>query len=249
MHWDGWMDGWTDRDELITWIKDVWQLDQRLFFWFLHQTFRWIIGLISHHHLMSDITHKCKKSGFRACKNGSVEGSLTALGRQPSVILIASQPKPWFFLRMLRSQGLSGPNLWKVAEATQVLQTVIRLTGLMGHDQGKWTTAIECCPWQTCETGIHATPTSLIFRKVWQCRWETVSGLAAQTLIMSDISFCHPCETITYELHPRAHNREIPRNINSISSSENFHVENHLSGLILNINHHDLICFLYIVYA
>ena len=95
------------------------------------------------------------------------------------------------------------------------IQTVVRLTGLVGHDQGELTTAIEFCAWQGYKTGIPATH-HYSFSDI--C--DSADHKLFQALLHNPDHVLHqllpPVKTITYELRPRAHDREIPRIINSL---------------------------------
>ena len=118
-----------------------------------------------------------------------------------------------YALRMLRSQGLSGPNLWEIAEAT--------LVSRLSYASQVWWGMIR----ESERLQLSVVLGRSIKQKFLPPQHPSFSDICDsadhklfQALLHNPVlhQLLPPFKTKTYKFRPRAHDREIPRNINSL---------------------------------
>ena len=129
--------------------------------------------------------------------------------------LASQSAQTMYALRMLRSQGLSGPNLWEVAEATLVSRLSYASQVWWGMIRESERLQLSSVLGRAIKQGflppLHPSLSDICNRadhRLFQALLHNPDHVLHQLL--------PPVKNITYELRPRAHDREIPRNFNSL---------------------------------
>ena len=129
--------------------------------------------------------------------------------------LASQSAQTMYALRMLRSQRLSGPNLWEVAEATLVSRLSYASQVWWGMIRESERLQLGSVLGRAIKQGflppLHPSFSDICDRadhRLFQALLHNPDHVLHQLL--------PPVKNITYELRPRAHDREIPRNFNSL---------------------------------